>query len=154
MVFLFPTNQSDLSPLKLILITLSCIRNLSRTANVDWIVKLSMGSSGAKIRSVWLHGGMSLQPRCGVSVILFQVCEKRELSTSFFLHTFIISLELYSKVSSTKEGLSSFLASTQCRTPPTAGTFIAGHQTINLNEQSRLFSHTYKTYIYSIHMLG
>lgn len=153
MVFSFSTNQSDLSPLKLIFITLSCIGNLSRKANIERIVRLSMGSSGAKIRSLWLHRGMSLQPHCCAPIILFHFREKRELSTSYFLHTFIISPELFFKISSTREGFYP-LARTQHRTLATVGTFIAGRQTINLNEQSRLFSRTYKTYIYSIHMLG
>lgn len=125
MVFLFSTNQSDLSPLKLIFITLSCIGNLCRKANIEWIVRLSMGSSGAKIRSLCLHRGMSLQPHCGAAVILFRFCGKRELSTCYFLHTFVISLELYFKIPSTKEGIYPLLACTQHRALATVGTFIA-----------------------------
>lgn len=122
--------------------------------NIEWIVWLSMGSPDAKMRSLWLYWIMFLQPHCVAPVILFQFCEKRELSTSYFLHIFVISLELYFKISCTKNGLYPLLACTQYRGLVTVATFIAGRQTINLNEQSRLFSRTYKIYIYSIHMLG
>lgn len=154
MVLLISTNQSDPSHLKLIFVTLSCIGNLNRKAKIERIVRGSMGCSGTKIRSLWLQRGMSLQPCCGAPIILFQFCEKRELFTSHYLHTFIISPELYFKIVSTKKGLYPLLPCTQHRMLATVGTFIAVRQTINLNEQSRLFSRTYKTYIYSIHTLG
>lgn len=94
MAFLFSTNLSNLSPLKLALITLICIGNLSRKASFEWIVRLSMGSSSAKIRSLWLKKGMSLQSHCGTLVTLFQSDKQRELPTSYFLHTFAISFIL------------------------------------------------------------
>lgn len=63
-------------------------KSLQKKNNIEWIVRLIMGSSGTKIQSLWLYRETFLQSHCIAPVTLFQFCEKRELFTSFFFFFF------------------------------------------------------------------